>query len=80
MSYNRNEFEIEVDPSSTIEDLKGRLAIITGVPAHRQRLACKGTMLNGGKRLQDTKVSDGCKVNVSYITCYYRIIKNSIIK
>ena len=62
VSYMKSQFEIEVDPLSTVEELKQKLVVITGVPVENQRLACKGSMLNGGKRLQDTKCADGCKV------------------
>ena len=61
----KGKYVLEVDPDWSIAEMKMKVAEITGVPAARQKLMCKGSMLKSDlAKIIDTKITNECKISL----------------
>lgn len=68
IAFNGKSFEVSgISHIETVNALKQKIAKVIGVSPDRQRLACKGVMLNGLNRLCDTKLVNGGKVSFFFL-------------
>ena len=51
--WHSGDFMLDVAASDTIDNVKGQLAAITGIPPDQQRLMCAGQELGDGRTLSD---------------------------
>lgn len=59
-----SQFDVEVDPTATIKELKQACQDGAGMPADEMRLIFKGKILKDEQTLTDYKIENGCTIHL----------------
>jgi ubiquitin-large subunit ribosomal protein L40e len=64
--YNNKKFEIEIEPSDVIEELKYAISKKNGVPVQQMRLIYHGEHLDDDRHLYDYNIQRNSLIELSY--------------
>jgi ubiquitin len=58
------DFDIEVEPTDRIDDIREKIQAVTGTPPDQQRILYKGRQLDDGNTLQDYGIQKDDRISI----------------